>query len=991
MSSEIDFGQRAAFRTTPLVNNFDGKIECVTHYSSRVVIGSSDGRLVMFDTRKGPNTSASVTFSFEHGRPVEQLLAVPHIRMVIVVANGEISAHGATDLKPLPFDFSKVNTHQARLVCINLRGPPHFRLGIALLKKKAVMIYQYHNSDKTYKYLREFPTPETPEAMAWYRNKVIVGLRKTYVILNDKSGESQTVNSPGLQDLQSFPIVKLLPKEEALITVMDKVGVYVGLNGEPLPKNSINWTQSPSSVEFTAPYLVGLIPRVGVEIHSTADNSFVQMLPISRVSCIFSNGMKWDMEPRPGGDSEDVVIVGVRDGSKSAVLKVEQMPMDQQIGELLDRGKIEEAQDIVKKAINGLPSEKQRSKIKRFQRQAMVALLRRLEFDSAVDYMYRSAVEPCELIAFFPEFQCASFAYEPAILKPEVLPRGSSSSPDIKSVINEILEHQHTNLASEIARATPEDLQQAATKALMKFLDRYKKHMREKAQSRSRAASRARSASIASSGSNGPKDARRAEAIDTALFRLYVTFKKQKELVTLIEENSTDAEGCNLELESCQTLLSKHHLYYELGQLLLLQGKHREAVEVYARLHSGEQKQSNVPKNPVEAAIEVLIQAPADQDALVYEQSIWIMKATAVKNALRVFTERRVKMSSNDVVEHLKKNSDDPAIVQKYLETLVKSERDQYTNSTSNGNRQSQSLDVNDSYSNFLAGDNEVEVVVPTDTTAVDPHHTRLAIEYIDEVLKLVQAGEAPSKSSPGKEPGPLGEARKRLLKFLKAGSSRYDVSQLMTKIRSTPLFNELIILCGRGNLHEDAVRALVTELNDLKGAESYAVKYGVRTASVEKKTKTERNGALLELLKICFNPTDESKRAAYEDYAFQLLGRHGKTMDGKLVLEIIPPTTPLHKLAEYFSQCLPHSAHNVRETRITKSLSNVYNLQVQCERVDKLSQSVEVDAHTLCESCKKRIGDIVFVVYPNGKLVHYNCTNGKLDVCPVTGEQFTS
>ncbi|KUF97878.1 hypothetical protein AM588_10010661 [Phytophthora nicotianae] len=98
----------------------------------------------------------------------------------------------------------------------------------------------------------------------------------------------------------------------------------------------------------------------------------------------------------------------------------------------------------------------------------------------------------------------------------------------------------------------------------------------------------------------------------------------------------------------------------------------------------------------------------------------------------------------------------------------------------------------------------------------------------------------------------------------------------------------------------------------------------------------------------------------------------------------------PLSKLGEFFAQALPHSAHNVREMSITKSLSNVYNLQVQCDRVERLSQSVQVDPNTLCPVCHKRIGDIVFAVYPNGKVVHYNCTNSNLQLCPVTGERFS-
>lgn len=1020
--------QRVAFRSTAVVTGFEGKIECVTHYSSRVVIGAKDGRLVMYDTRKGTTTSTA-SYTFPHGQRVEQLLAVPHIRMLIVVSNGEVSVHGATDLKPLDFDFSKVNTYKVRLVCVNQRGPPHFRLGVASLKKKAIAIYQFHSSNKSYAFLREFSTQDIPEAMAWYRNKVVVGFRKDYFLLNDKSGDATQINSPGIQDPTVFPVVKLLPKEEILVAVMDRVGVFVGFTGDTLPKNSLTWSQSPQHVEFSSPYLLALVPRVGIEIHRASDGALVQTMPLTRAVCMFGNGMKWDMEPRQSGDSEDVIMVGVRESSGvSSVMKIDPMPVEQQVGELLDRGQIDEAQNLVRKSISSLSSDKQRSKIKRFQRQATVALLRRLEFDQAADYMYRAAIEPCEFIAFFPNFQCSSFAYEPSVLKPEVLPRGSSSTPDITSVVQELLSSPRATLNNDIATSSAADLVNAAQKALLKFLNQYKKHMRDKARARVQTTSSTRGRS-----NSNPKDARRVEAIDTALFRLYVHFKRYKDLLVLIQEPNPDVEGppgslggCALELESCRALLIKQKLYYEAAQLLCAHQSYDEALEIFALLHHGEYKQrggsSNLPKSPIEAAIDVLIMIPESESAFILKQSIWIIKATSAKQALRIFTEHRPPLPSNDVVAHLREHSNDTAIVQRYLETLVKANGEagavltNATTTTANdggfgieGSTRNlntfadPAAGVNDSYSNFLAGDNDDddELLRGSDGAAVsivvDPHHTRLALEYLEETLRLVAKGEVPSKSQPGKEPGKLGETRKRLLKFLKSSSSRYDVAPLVKKIRGKPLYNEFVILCGRGALHEEAVTSLVYELNDLRGAESYSIKYGTRATSLRssvgsnKKTgAVERNDALLELIKICFSPRDESKRSAFNDFGFQLLGRHGKSLDSSMVLEMVPASTPLSKLGEYFAQALPHSAHNVREMSIIKSLSNVYNLQVQCDRVERLTQSVQVDPNTLCPVCHKRIGDIVFAVYPNRKVVHYNCTNSNLQLCPVTGERFS-
>lgn len=987
INSKNDDEHRVAFRATPLITGFSGKIECVTFYSSRVVIGTNDGRLIMYDTRKGTTSDAckTVSYQFQHRKPVTQLIAVPHIRMVVVIADGELSVHGATDLQLLPFDFNAANVHKVKLCCINQRGPPHFRLGVAALRKRAIVIYQYHNSDKTYKFLREFATPEVPITIAWYRNKVVIGLRKEYLLLNDRSGEPSKLYANANQQPQLYPVVKMLPKEEILISVMDKVGIYVGFNGEMIEKDSISWTQPPSTVEFTAPYLVGLIPRVGVEIHSVKDQSLVQSIAIEKASCIFGNGMKWDMEPRPPGDSEDVVIVGARDGGSntSMVVRVEQMPIDQQVVELLDRGKVEHAQDLLKKSILKLPSDKQRSKMKRFHRHAGIALLKRLEFESAMEHLYRAGIDPCELIAFYPDYQCGNFSYEPTYLKSEVLPRGAALTPNMLSVIRELLDSNKQQLSSEIANLEPRELLKRSAKALLKFMEMYRKHAKEKFQARARSSYR----NVAQSGGTststpGGKDPHRSEAVDTALLRLYVSFGKHNELIYLLQDS--DAEVCHLDLESCKSYLMQEKLYYESGLLLLAHHKYEQAINMFSQLHSGGYRQKNLPKSAMEAAIDALLTIPNEQSDLIFRESIWIVKSSP-KQALRIFTDRQAPLDTNDVLAHLKRHAADTGIAQKYLESLLHSERDRVQPSVLGSSRIGPG---GDAPTHLVGGGNDSE---ETSTLDIDPHHTRLALEYLEEVLKLVAAGEQPSKSSPGKEPGALGDARKRLLRFIRAGSSAYDVHVLIAKVKKTALYNEFIILCGRGALHEEAMRSLIYDLNDLKGAESYALKYGKKRQTPSSAMACTYNSALLVLVKLCLHAEEESKKTTLNDHAFQILSRHGKLIDGKAVLELIPLTTPVAKLGEYFSQVLPHTGHNVREKMLVKHMSNVYNLQVQCARVEKRAEFVEIDPQTTCCVCRKRIGDIVFAVYPSGRIVHYNCSSGKLDVCPVTGERFAS
>ena len=62
--NKIDEDNRVAFRTSPFITGISGRIECVSYYSSRVVVGTNDGKLIMYDTRKGTNADASGTAKY---------------------------------------------------------------------------------------------------------------------------------------------------------------------------------------------------------------------------------------------------------------------------------------------------------------------------------------------------------------------------------------------------------------------------------------------------------------------------------------------------------------------------------------------------------------------------------------------------------------------------------------------------------------------------------------------------------------------------------------------------------------------------------------------------------------------------------------------------------------------------------------------------------------------------------------------------------------
>ena len=195
------------------------------------------------------------------------------------------------------------------------------------------------------------------------------------------------------------------------------------------------------------------------------------------------------------------------------------------------------------------------------------------------------------------------------------------------------------------------------------------------------------------------------------------------------------------------------------------------------------------------------------------------------------------------------------------------------------------------------------------------------------------------------------------------------------------------MILCGRAQKHEEALKILTSDKYAASSvaAEDYCINYGVSS----KDLYSQFNPALLLLLKIYLKQDERKKRSRFYDFGLGILTRHAKSLGIQSVLEILPQDMALSDVEEFLAQALPSRAHEAREAMITRSLSNVFNLQVQCHLASEKQKFSEVYSDTVCMSCRKRIGDLVFAVYPNETIVHYNCTNGKLDQCPVTGENF--
>ncbi len=74
---------------------------------------------------------------------------------------------------------------------------------------------------------------------------------------------------------------------------------------------------------------------------------------------------------------------------------------------------------------------------------------------------------------------------------------------------------------------------------------------------------------------------------------------------------------------------------------------------------------------------------------------------------------------------------------------------------------------------------------------------------------------------------------------------------------------------------------------------------------------------------------------------------------------------------------------------KITKNLSQISSFYKEKETMDLKKRYVIVDSNKICALCKKKIGNTIFVIYPNLKIYHSRCIKN-LSIDPITGVDFS-
>eukprot|EP00038_Savillea_parva_P002865 m.118520 g.118520 ORF g.118520 m.118520 type:complete len:956 (+) comp10983_c0_seq4:278-3145(+) len=416
-----------------------------------------------------------------------------------------------------------------------------------------------------------------------------------------------------------------------------------------------------------------------------------------------------------------------------------------------------------------------------------------------------------------------------------------------------------------------------------------------------------------------------SEIIDTTLLKCYL--KTNPALVGPLLRVQNDCE-----VEESEGLLKENERYTELVMLYKNRGMHRKALEL---LYEHGQKKGRLSGHF--HTMQYLQRLGPEHIDLILEFSKWVLSFDP-EDGYAIFTSddypEIAELPQEKVLAHLEANA--PKFVVRYLEHVV--------------------MKLNSKNPSL---------------------HNKLLQLYLGKVVGPMKDyladlnGAKPAAA--GSEPGELGSARLKLLKFLDFSVHYTPQKMISTFLAFEGLYEERAILLGRIGRHDQALSIYAYKLQDPVKAEQYC----------ERQFELDSEGSadvFHKLLEIYLKPGkgfDVNIPAA-----LGILRKHYNRIDTSKALALLPLTTKVSDIHEFLTAVMRERFAQRRQGQILQNLLKAERLQVNVELLKLHQKRVTMDEDRLCYISRKPIRTSAFYLFPCGIAVLYHlCKNP--DICP--------
>ncbi|KAF5205069.1 Vacuolar sorting protein [Thalictrum thalictroides] len=988
----------SAYDSFEFLNNCPAKIEAVGSYGSKLLLGCSNGSLMIYSPESIASDRSPQSSDLNHQYQYQtlELKKEPYVleRSIVGFSKKPIVSMEVSNSRELLVSlsesvaFHRLPNLETIAVITKAKGANIFawddRRGfLCFARQKRVCIFR-HDGGRGFVEVKDYGVPDVVKSMSWCGENICIGLRREYTILNITSGALSEVFPSGRI---APPLVVPLPSGELLLG-KDNIGVFVDQNGKLHQDGRICWSEAPSAVVINKPYAIGHLPRF-IEIRSLrAPYKLVQNVVLRSVYRLLQTNN---------------FVIAASDNSLYGLFPV---PLGAQIVQLTASGNFEEALALCKM----LPPE---DSSLRAAKEASIHLryghylFDNTRFEEAMEQFLASQVDVTYVLSLFPSIvQPKSLA----IPEPEKVAEYAEDVSYLSRASSDTSEDTELSLPSHMLDSDNNILLESKKKsynsliALVKFLQKKRYTILERAtaegteeivldvvgesnlssdSSRSKYAYKERSNIHIGSGSR-----EMATILDTALVQaLLLTGQSAATLELLKGPNYCDVKICE------EFLLQKNYSS-ALLELYKCNGMHREALKLLIQLLEESKSDKLQPESTEvfkpDMIIEYLKPLCDTDPILVLEYSMHVLE-TFPTQTIELFLSGNIP--ADLVNSYLKQNA--PSMQSTYLELM---------------------LAMNE---NGISGNLQNEMVQI----------------YLSEVLEMY-VDLSSQKKWDEKVYSPC---RKKLLSTLES-ISQYNPEALLKRLPADALYEERAIILGKMNQHELALSLYVHKLHVPELALAYCDRV-YETGQHQPRTGSHGN-IYVNLMQIYLNPqrtTKEFEKRIHNiasskkpviqmvnstrakgnrigkkiaeiegaeerrispsgtdsgksdgdgdepsedggstimiDEVLDLLSRRWDRINGTQALKLLPRKTKLQNLLPFLEPLLKKSSEAQRNLSVVKNLRQSENLQVKDDLYKHRRVVVKINSDSLCSLCNKKIGTSVFAVYPHGKtLVHFVC-----------------
>lgn len=1023
---------RNAYDVKELVKACPVKIESVTFWGSRLLIGCIDGSLRIYtpqsddsdpsqaENHADPAHTIKKTDTFVLNNTLIGFSKKPITSMTVVQPkNLLITLSDAVVIHKLPGFDTVAYLTESKGASLYAWDDKQGLLCVA--KQRRLLIYQ-HNGGRDFIELKELAAPDIVKCIAWCGESVCLGIRREYVIVNTTTGLAVELFPCGRI---ASPIILPLANGE-LVLGKDNVGVFVDHNGKLTHPGGITWSEVPSLVVINSPYALAWLSRFIEVRYLQPPFSVVQMISLRELQLL------------PMGNH--VVVSGpqVIAASDHAVHALLLVPLGAQIVQLVALRSFKEALALCKL----LPPEDaafRANKEDDIHKRYGQFLFEQKEYAESLGHFAASSMDLTAVLSFFPSIKlpkfCSNIAAEGQL---QLSPLGSDSFDTLD---------ENSQLSGDMDEAEGEENRDsfserdkiAAMIALTSYLTSKRGLIVSKAEAEDTDAAVA--ALVNDKGSAGdsekqtkssakfndpvPKSEKRygskelAIILDTALVQAELFSRQSLAALELL----TKPNYCDV--ESCEPMMIQGSHAKELLQLYKYNQLHRKVLELLNQLvaekDTVEDPQVAAQQFGSEEIVEYLKKLGGQDPSLILDSSIWLLK-TCPEQAMGVFTSMDPPLPADTVNKYLKVKY--PELQVLYLEHLMEHDmlsftaglQDElvniYLEKVLEERSKVQDEDLWDEHKHTEVRKKLLAMLknctgyscenilkrLPTDglyeerasllgrlgqhqlALTLYAHKlcdSELALKYCDSVFLASTASSNSTKESNAATKKPFEKTARSvyltlLQVYLKPTSSVKEYDRSVASLDFTSKFaSQRIGIANRNKGH------VARKIAQIEGADDNRHNFSSESTTESGKSDGEDNwqhNVITSNERGLMERSDQEGEKVMLDEALDLLSRRWDRIDGAQALTLLPSDTKLQCLHPFLEPLLRKSSEARRNLSVIKNLRQSESFQVREDLQRCRKRMVKITNENTCSICHKKIGTSVFAVYPTGTLVHFVC-----------------